>query len=353
LDDRMAGPYTAPECFREASAASAPSDIFSFGLIVFELFAGGKAFDSAEQMFDAQAKFPHPPSALNPEFPKGLDEWLQRMCAFEPSARPTAQSALEEFEAILAEDALERRGERRVESLSEHAPSHAGSKSKRSEERVSPFREFTTPAARPLPVILLLDTSGSMSAAGKIDVLNESVRDMVSTFADEDAGLAEIHIAVITFGGAEARVHIPFERAQNVRIDRMVAAGRTPLGRALQCAAELIEDRESIPARAYRPVMVLVSDGIPTDDWQAGATKLNEGARASKAFRFALAVGADAERDVLRNFAGEHGRIFEAHEARDIRKFFSFVTMTVTTQTQSATPNSIPILETDLNEVVF
>ncbi|HBW1732290.1 TPA: VWA domain-containing protein, partial [Klebsiella quasipneumoniae subsp. quasipneumoniae] len=38
-------------------------------------------------------------------------------------------------------------------------------------------KKFTTPTARPLPVVLLLDVSGSMSGE-KIDNLNKAVRDM-------------------------------------------------------------------------------------------------------------------------------------------------------------------------------
>ncbi|MFL5346088.1 MAG: hypothetical protein ACJ8AT_14970 [Hyalangium sp.] len=46
----------------------------------------------------------------------------------------------------------------------------------------------------------------------------------------------------------------------------MPAEGRTLMGAAFELARELIEDRTRLPARAYRPTLVLVSDGIPTDE---------------------------------------------------------------------------------------
>ena len=46
---------------------------------------------------------------------------------------------------------------------------------------------FTLSTARPLPVILLVDVSGSMSINGKIDILNRCVADMISDFSKEDA----------------------------------------------------------------------------------------------------------------------------------------------------------------------
>ena len=62
------------------------------------------------------------------------------------------------------------------------------------------LKEFTVSTARPLPVILLADISGSMDEQGKIQSLNQAVREMIESFRDEDDLRAEIHLAVITFG---------------------------------------------------------------------------------------------------------------------------------------------------------
>src|SRR5690606_12720836 len=54
------------------------------------------------------------------------------------------------------------------------------------EKHMSKLKEFTMSSARPLPVIVLADVSGSMSANGKIDALNDAVSEMIATFAEED-----------------------------------------------------------------------------------------------------------------------------------------------------------------------
>ena len=74
--------------------------------------------------------------------------------------------------------------------------------------------------------------------------------------------------------------------------------------------------------------------------------------RASKAQRFALGIGADADHEVLRAFLGDpKGRVFEAHEARDIRKFFQWVTMSVTSRSRSAQPDqTVDIVPLDLDD---
>jgi uncharacterized protein YegL len=205
--------------------------------------------------------------------------------------------------------------------------------------------KFITLAARPLPVILLVDASGSMAEGGKIAALNQAVRDMLAAFSSSDDLRAEIHVAILTFGGV-ARVHTPLQPASAVRWADIQAGGGTPMGSAMTLAAELIDDREQVPARAYRPTVVLVSDGQPTDDWTAGLKRLTQQGRAQKADRMALAIGADADVEMLRRFlVDEKKQVFVAADARRIREFFAFVTMTMTARGRSATPNDIPSLQ--------
>lgn len=219
---------------------------------------------------------------------------------------------------------------------------------------MSKLKEFTMSSARPLPVIVLADVSGSMSANGKIDALNDAVSEMIATFSEEDDTRAEIHVSVITFGGG-ASIHKLLRPASETRWAPMVASGRTPMGEAFELARSMVEDRETVPSRAYRPTLVLVSDGVPTDDWRTPLATLLKSERASKATRFAMGIGADADHETLIAFlANDEGRVFEAHEAREIKNFFRWVTMSVTTRSRSTNPNSVVMVEpTDLDEFDF
>ena len=212
-------------------------------------------------------------------------------------------------------------------------------------------QDFTVASARPLPVVLMADVSGSMGVDGKIDALNSAVTEMQGAFAEEDDGRAEIHLAVVTFGGTAA-LHTPLTPASAVRWTPMQAGGRTPMGAALDIVTDLIEDRDRVPSRAYRPTIVLVSDGLPNDAWEGPLERLLGSERASKAQRFALSIGADADHDVLRAFLHDpEGRVFEVHEAREIRKFFQWVTMSVTARFRSATPNqTVDVAPLDLDD---
>ena len=210
------------------------------------------------------------------------------------------------------------------------------------ERNMSKLKEFTAPGARPLPVLVLADVSGSMGVDGKIQALNHAIREMIGAFQDESDLRAEIHISIVTFGG-QARVHLPLCPAPSATWTDAGATGGTPMGAAFDLAREMADDRNTVPSRAYRPTVVLVSDGEPTDAWQGPLQALLGSERGGKAFRMALAIGADADNNVLQAFlADPTARVYRADEARQIREFFRLVTMSVSARSRSASPNSAP-----------
>jgi uncharacterized protein YegL len=206
--------------------------------------------------------------------------------------------------------------------------------------------QFTVSKAKPLPVVLLLDTSGSMYGT-KIGSLNEAVRKMLGTFTKEESQASEFLVSVITFGGSAALAHAPVP-ASELAYAELYADGLTPLGAALDIAKALIEDREQTPGRAYRPLIVLVSDGVPTDeDWEAKLNRFVSDGRSAKCDRMALGIGREAYdgpgRATLERFiAGTGHQVFEARQASEIHSFFSFVTMSVVSRSLSKDPNEVP-----------
>lgn len=207
------------------------------------------------------------------------------------------------------------------------------------------FGDFTVAAPRPLPILLLADTSGSMASGGKIEALNQAITDMLTTFGEVDEAAAQINAAVIAFGQERATLAIPFAPAKEITWESLNARGRTPLGSALELARTLLEDTSTLPRRAYRPTLVLISDGIPTDDWEPALEALMASERASKAMRFAMALGDDADTAVLETFLGEDAPpVFAAYQARQIQAFFQWVTMSVTTRLYSVDPNEVSYL---------
>lgn len=202
------------------------------------------------------------------------------------------------------------------------------------------LKKFVSNKPRALPVIILADTSGSMSVDGKIESLNQSLKDMIKSFAQEGRNRAEINVSVITFGG-QAEVHLPLTPAYQIeQMEELQATGGTPLGQACLLAKELIENKETLPSRSYRPVIILLSDGHPTDDYSSALNELINSDRAQKATRLALSIGADADDSVLGDFNNDtEAPLFYAKNASEIHRFFRAVTMSVSNHSKSQAAN--------------
>ncbi len=210
------------------------------------------------------------------------------------------------------------------------------------------MQKFAVATARPLPVIILADVSGSMLENNNIGALNAALKDFLSTLSQESRLNAEIHVSIITFGGAKAEVHVPLTPAWQInQTNDLVALGGTPMGGAFELAVEMIENKEIIPSRAYKPTIVLISDGIPTDNWESSFNKLKNSDRAQKASRMAMAIGTGADKNMLKAFVNdlEASEVFEAHNAKEIHRFFRAVSMSVSSRSQSNTPNQLPTVD--------
>lgn len=201
------------------------------------------------------------------------------------------------------------------------------------------LNDFLIQKPRPLPVIIAVDRSGSMSENGKIDALNIALKDFINSIKDEDSNKAEIHIALYSFGGDTATCDLPLTVINQVRDHIYQPRGKTPMGGAFKLLKALIEDKILIPSRSYKPTIVLITDGFPTDEWQAPMSELINDGRSSKAFRIAMAIGDDADKNMLLEFVSAPEYLVTGENARDIRKFFRFVTMSVTQRLKSQTPD--------------
>jgi uncharacterized protein YegL len=205
------------------------------------------------------------------------------------------------------------------------------------------LNDFLIQKPRQLPVIVAIDRSGSMGANGKIDALNIALKDFIDSLKDEDSNKAEIHIALFSFGGDTATCDIPFASINKVTPSTYHAEGGTPMGATFSAMKYLIEDEVQIPSRSYKPTIVLVTDGIPTDDYESRMHELINDGRSSKAFRIAMAIGDDADHNMLSKFVSTPEYLVTAESARDIRKFFRFVTMSVTQRMKSQTPDMLQV----------
>jgi len=177
----------------------------------------------------------------------------------------------------------------------------------------------TNPEPR-CPCVLLLDTSGSMgevvSNAGqslgytvqqdgqtyqvvsggvtRLDLLNEGLRAYHADLMSDPLAPKRVEISIITFGGTVQTV-CPFVTAQEFTLPILKADGETPMGGAILKAIDAVTERKRLykqnALHYYRPWIFLITDGEPTDAWQAAAARVKEGEK-NKSFAF-FSVGVE------------------------------------------------------------
>lgn len=201
------------------------------------------------------------------------------------------------------------------------------------------LNKFVSNDGRALPVFLLLDCSGSMSGE-KIETLNNAVVDMINDFKSEHLSEVNIQMCIVTFGN-QATLHTDLCSVNSIEYQPLTASGMTPLGGALTILQNIIEDKEKVSSKGYRPSVILVSDGRPNDAWEQPLERFLTSKRTSKCERWALGIGQDADYQMLQKFLGEDSdkKVFDASVAKEISKFFKFVTMSTIARSKSVNPN--------------
>lgn len=165
-------------------------------------------------------------------------------------------------------------------------------------------------SSRPLPVIFIADCSGSMHTAGKIQSLNAAVREALPHLRNvaHDNPNAQVTVRTIAFSTGARWMTDRAVRVEEFTWTDLTAGGVTDMGRALSMvAAEL-----RIPPRSRRslqPVLVLITDGQPTDRYEEGLRELLHEPWGEKSIRIAIAIGGrDVDYEVLERFIDDPNR---------------------------------------------
>ncbi len=160
-------------------------------------------------------------------------------------------------------------------------------------------------ATRPLHFIWIADCSGSMDVDGKIQSLNTAIKDAIPIMravADENPNAQVLMRAIRFSSGAQWHVSQPTDIA-DFKWEDLNADGVTDMGKALT----MVADQLKIPPmtdRALPPILVLISDGQPTDHYSGGIEAIMNQPWGLKAVRIAIAIGKDADCEVLQKFIG-------------------------------------------------
>ncbi|MGN8963833.1 vWA domain-containing protein [Bariatricus sp. HCP28S3_D3] len=201
-------------------------------------------------------------------------------------------------------------------------------------------------ATRPIHFFWVVDCSGSMYGE-KIGIVNNTIQECIPEMrnsADNNPN-AQLLIRALQFSSGASWITTSPVPVENYSWEDMEANGLTELGKAFDLLAAQLSI-PPMPARALPPVIVLLSDGQPTDDYKKSLDKLKGMPWFRKAVKIAISIGQDADDDVLIEFTGNKELVLQANNATALAKMIKWAS---TTASMVSAPSSKPMNSTPVS----
>jgi uncharacterized protein YegL len=183
-----------------------------------------------------------------------------------------------------------------------------------------------------MTLFFVIDASGSM-AGSKIGTVNAAIDEIIPDLKQVSEGNAdaEIKVAILAFSGGAwwLTPNGPIE-LDNFYWDHIDTESVTDLGAACRELNEKLSTKGFMreAAGSFAPVVFLMSDGDPTDDWESGLNLLKQNNWFKAGLKVAVAIGDDANTDVLKAFTGSMEAVLEARNAAMLKRMIRFVGVT-------------------------
>ena len=186
------------------------------------------------------------------------------------------------------------------------------------------IEELSGVAQSEVIVIPIIDVSGSMCGE-KIGKVNDAMAEVPAQLAsiNDESIDSKLLIAPMEFSSGARWFALKYNQPAEVESFRwidMKASGLTDLGEAFKLLTEKLTTEEKGGWMKGRggaaPVLILISDGGPTDDYQSQLKILKQRGWFNAALKFAVAVGDDADKAVLAEFTGNVEAVIDTEVIR-------------------------------------
>ena len=195
------------------------------------------------------------------------------------------------------------------------------------------LREQEPIARKLLPIIYVLDTSGSMTG-DRIAAVNAAMNETMEVLRDvsNNNPTAELKIGVLQFSsGAKWITDTGLVFMDDFFWNDLRAGGLTDMGSALKELDLKLSRKGFLDSEVgYKaPVIIFMSDGEPTDDYESALKKINENNKWFKlSSKIAMAVGDDANENVLKKIVGNSEAVIKVDDLETLKSLIRVVSVT-------------------------
>lgn len=167
--------------------------------------------------------------------------------------------------------------------------------------------ELAANAVTKVSVVLVLDASSSMNQNDAVNQLNQGVEFLGEALLTDKIAKHSVELAIVTFAD-KAEVHLDFTPISDEPfIPKILGDGLTSMGEAIELAMGILEERKnyykSTSQHYYQPMMILLTDGMATDDISTASKLTKKAESEGKLTLFAIGCGKGIDESELKRLS--------------------------------------------------
>ncbi|WP_303796754.1 VWA domain-containing protein [Ruminococcus flavefaciens] len=187
----------------------------------------------------------------------------------------------------------------------------------------------TSVSKKSLVIFFLIDTSGSMKGK-KMGELNTVMEELIPEIRRVGEADTEVKVAVLTFSTEVRWMYsnpIPIEDFEWARLR---ASGVTSMGAAFKELNHRMSRNSFLnsPSLSFAPVIFLMTDGYPSDDYKDGLRELQTNSWYKFGLKAALGIGQEANDNILAEFTGSKDTVVHAYSGGQLAQMIKIIAVT-------------------------
>lgn len=187
----------------------------------------------------------------------------------------------------------------------------------------------TAVSKKSLVIFFLIDTSGSMKGK-KMGELNTVMEELIPEIRRVGEADTEVKVAVLTFSTGVKWMYSEPIAIEEFQWARLNAAGVTSMGAAFSELSARMSRNSFLnsPSLSFAPVIFLMTDGYPSDDYKEGLKALKSNSWYKFGLKAALGIGNEANDAMLAEFTGSKESVVHAYTGGQLAQMIKIVAVT-------------------------